>query len=329
MGADRVIFGSDWPHIEGMPAPARLRRRAQGARRREPAKDPARQRARAQQAAPGLRGIDPIDGVQPVLVGLLRRPVRDVSVDRATRRPCTTTRSTGSGRSRASRTSSPRTATGRRSRATHGLTIDQLTDPNNAMRRTSIIMMDPPDHDRMRKLVSRVFTPRAVTDLEPLMRDVVRSFLAPLEGATEMDLSADFAGPFPVEVISRILGVPAGDRQQIRHWTDEMLHREPNDPRPSQAGMDAGMHQVVYFLELIKEKRDASRRRHDHEAHRGRGRRRRRHDAPAHRRRDRGLRDAARGGWEPRPSRSWSATGSCSSTATPPNGRRSSTTPAR
>lgn len=137
----------------------------------------------------------------------------------------------------------------------HGLTIDQLTDPNNTAKGTSIIMMDPPDHDRMRKLVSRVFTPRAVTDLEPLMRDVVTSFLAPLEGATEMDLSADFAAPFPVEVISQILGVPAGDRQQIRHWTDEMLHREPDDPRTTQAGMEAAIHQVGYFLELIKEKR--------------------------------------------------------------------------
>ena len=64
----------------------------------------------------------------------------------------------------------------------HGVTIDQLTDPDSPMAGTSIIMMDPPEHDRLRKLVSRVFTPRAVADLEPLVRDVIRRYLEPLEG---------------------------------------------------------------------------------------------------------------------------------------------------
>ena len=59
----------------------------------------------------------------------------------------------------------------------HGLTIDQLTDPNSGVKGTSIIMMDPPDHDRMRKLVSRVFTPRAMAALEPMVRDVITSYL--------------------------------------------------------------------------------------------------------------------------------------------------------
>ena len=137
----------------------------------------------------------------------------------------------------------------------HGLTIDQLTDPDQSMAKTSIIMMDPPDHDRMRKLVSRVFTPRAISALEPMVRDVIRAYLEPLEGEREFDLVADFSAPFPVEIISQILGVPKPDRQQIRLWTDEMLHRDEHDHQPTQAGMEAGLNQVVYFLELIKEKR--------------------------------------------------------------------------
>ena len=52
-----------------------------------------------------------------------------------------------------------------------------------------------------------------------------------------------------------ILGVPEADRQQIRHWTDEMLHREPGDPKPTQAGMEAGLNSVLYLYELAKEKR--------------------------------------------------------------------------
>jgi cytochrome P450 len=137
----------------------------------------------------------------------------------------------------------------------HGLTIDQLTDPNQSMKHTSIIMMDPPEHDRMRKLVSRVFTPRAMAALEPMIREVITSHLDPFDGAGELDAVADFSAPFPVEVISIMLGVPKGDRQQIRHWTDLMLHREPGDPSPTQEGMEAGLAQTVYFVELIAEKR--------------------------------------------------------------------------
>ncbi len=137
----------------------------------------------------------------------------------------------------------------------HGLTIDQLTDPDSPVRGTSIIMMDPPEHDLMRKLVSRVFTPRAVADLEPLVANVIDEFLDPLRDRDEFDLLADFAAPFPVEVISTMLGVPPADRQQIRHWTDQLLTRDPDNPRPTQEGMEAALHQVGYFLELIAEKR--------------------------------------------------------------------------
>ena len=137
----------------------------------------------------------------------------------------------------------------------HGLTIDQLTDPDNSMAKSSIIMMDPPEHDRMRKLVSRVFTPRAISALEPMVREVITSYLEPLEGEQEFDLVADFSAPFPVEIISQILGVPKADRQQIRLWTDDMLHRDEGDHRTTKKGMEAGLHQILYFLELAREKR--------------------------------------------------------------------------
>ncbi len=138
----------------------------------------------------------------------------------------------------------------------HGVTIDQLQDPDSPVRGTSIIMMDPPEHERLRKLVSRVFTPRAVEALEPLVRSVIASYLDPLRDRDAFDLVAEFSAPFPVEVISTMLGVPAADRQQIRHWTDELLHREPDDPRMTQAGMEAALRTVGYFLDLIAAKRD-------------------------------------------------------------------------
>lgn len=137
----------------------------------------------------------------------------------------------------------------------HGLTIDQLTATENTAKGQSIIMMDPPDHDRMRKLVSRVFTPRAMAALEPMVRSVIVRHLEAFDGSAAFDAVADFSAPFPVEVIATMLGVPAADQQQIRHWTDQMLHREPGDPKPTQEGMEGGLHQVLYFLELIAEKR--------------------------------------------------------------------------
>jgi cytochrome P450 len=115
--------------------------------------------------------------------------------------------------------------------------------------------MDPPDHERLRKLVSRVFTPKAVAELEPMIRSLICRYLDPLVGESSFDLTADFAAPFPVEVICVILGVPEGERQQIRHWIDAMLHREPGIAKPTQEGMEAGLHTVLYLLELSRAKR--------------------------------------------------------------------------
>ena len=56
-------------------------------------------------------------------------------------------------------------------------------------------------------------------------------------------------------MICEILGVPEGDRQQIRHWIDDMLHREPGQVEPTQKGMEAGLNTVLYVLDLAKEKR--------------------------------------------------------------------------
>jgi cytochrome P450 len=71
----------------------------------------------------------------------------------------------------------------------------------------------------------------------------------------EFDLVGDFCGPFPVEVICAILGVPAADRQMIRHQTDTMLTREEGSAVGGQAQAEAAINQAVYFLELVADKR--------------------------------------------------------------------------
>lgn len=140
--------------------------------------------------------------------------------------------------------------------STHGLTYEQLSDPDFDMSMTnSMIMMDPPEHTRYRKLVSREFTPRAMGRYEDLIRRGVTKYLDPLMDRDEFDLVQDFSGPFPVEIICAILGVPEADWQMIRHQTDAMLHREEGQPLGSPEQAEAAINQAVYFIEFAKDKR--------------------------------------------------------------------------
>ena len=138
--------------------------------------------------------------------------------------------------------------------STHGQTYEQLTSgqPNET---GSIISMDPPEHTRYRKLVSRSFTPRSIGDYEPLVREIISGYLDPLMGRRQFDILEEFAAPFPVEIISTILGVPPEDRQQIRHWTDAMLHREEGSAMSGAAAAEAGMAQGMYLYQLSQQKR--------------------------------------------------------------------------
>jgi cytochrome P450 len=140
--------------------------------------------------------------------------------------------------------------------STHGVSLDDLVTPGASVA-NNMIVMDPPDHDRLRLLVSRAFTPRAIAGFEPLVREIETAYLDRLDGQSSFDMVADFAAPFPVEVISAILGVPEEGRQQIRHWTDEMLHREPGNAKPPKSAFKAAMALGGYFFELAVAKRGA------------------------------------------------------------------------
>jgi len=139
--------------------------------------------------------------------------------------------------------------------SSHGVDLSTLSKPPELIRQLqSIIMLDPPEHDRLRALVSRAFTPRAVTALEPMIEEVIGGLLDQCD-EDGFDAVADFSGPFPVEIISRMLGVPEPDRQRIRHWLDAMLHREPGEMDPTPEGMEAALETVVFFLDLVADKR--------------------------------------------------------------------------
>ena len=79
-----------------------------------------------------------------------------------------------------------------------------------------MIFMDPPEHDRLRALVSRAFIPRRIADLEPAIRQIVRGYLDPQVGGKGFDFVADFGAKVPMMVIASTLGVPEEDREHIR-----------------------------------------------------------------------------------------------------------------
>jgi cytochrome P450 len=135
-----------------------------------------------------------------------------------------------------------------------GITLDMVTAEGADVPPGYIIMMDPPEHERMRKLVNRVFTPRAVASLEPMIREKITQFASKLDPVS-FDAVADFAALFPVEIITTMLGVPAGDRQQLRLWLDKGLEREPGAMGPSPESIDAMIKSGTYYYELIQRRR--------------------------------------------------------------------------
>jgi cytochrome P450 len=117
-----------------------------------------------------------------------------------------------------------------------------------------IIMLDPPDHRRMRSLVNRVFTPNAVKSLEPMVREVIGHYLDQVDPAG-FDVVDDFSALFPCEIITRMLGVPEESRQQVRLWLDESLHREAGQIGTSEAGIEAGVASGLLYYDLIMKRR--------------------------------------------------------------------------
>src|SRR3954452_20424143 len=87
----------------------------------------------------------------------------------------------------------------------------------------SIIFEDPPDHDLHRALLSRVFRPRAIADLEPKIREFCARSLDPLVGSAGFDFIADLGAQMPMRTIGLLLGIPEADQEALREQIDESL----------------------------------------------------------------------------------------------------------
>jgi cytochrome P450 len=96
---------------------------------------------------------------------------------------------------------------------------------------------DPPTQTRLRRLVSRDFTPRRIRELEPRIREIAKNLLDAVERKGEFDVMADLANPLPVMVISDLLGVPPEEYQQFKNWSDKIIEADntlPGMPIPDE-----------------------------------------------------------------------------------------------
>ncbi|NNH72879.1 cytochrome P450 [Nocardia uniformis] len=136
----------------------------------------------------------------------------------------------------------------------NGLRMEPAFWGPQAERFFSFVAMDPPKHTRVRGLVAQAFTAHRVQGLAPRLRTIAHGLLQPLLERGSFDLMADFAGPFPTEVISELVGVPTADRDMVRKLGMEIMYTdsESADLRPE--AMQAIGELVGYYTELTIER---------------------------------------------------------------------------
>src|SRR5260370_25180852 len=87
----------------------------------------------------------------------------------------------------------------------------------------TILTADPPVHSRLRRLVSKAFTPRRVRELEPRVREITTDLLSRATDSGEFEVMAALANPLPVIVIAEMLGVSADDHAQFKQWSNDLI----------------------------------------------------------------------------------------------------------
>ena len=122
-----------------------------------------------------------------------------------------------------------------------GVTLDQSAWTRHAHRTMSFLAMDPPESTRLRRLVSKGFTPRRIAGLEGQIQRITDHYLEQCLEAGEIDWVGDLAGRVPMDVISEMLGVPSADRDEVRRLADLLVHREPGLRDVPAVGMEAAM----------------------------------------------------------------------------------------
>jgi cytochrome P450 len=137
----------------------------------------------------------------------------------------------------------------------HGVSLDPAASGPHAHRTMSFLAMDPPMHGRMRGLVSRGFTPRRVSELEPRIRELARGHLDVALAKRDFDFMDELAGRLPMDVISELIGVPGADRDEVRRLSNLLVHREEGTDDVPAAGVEAAFTLIAYYADLLADRR--------------------------------------------------------------------------
>jgi hypothetical protein len=139
-----------------------------------------------------------------------------------------------------------------------------LLSPPETPRAASFLSLDPPDHTRLRRLVSKAFTPRVIAALAPRIRELAHGLLTAAadgsRGRREIEIVSQLACPLPVRIISELLGVPATDHARFAGWSARLAHSlqpqfGPADPGEAAAVQEARLEFADYFREQIAVRR--------------------------------------------------------------------------
>jgi cytochrome P450 len=122
-----------------------------------------------------------------------------------------------------------------------------------------VVFSDPPVHTRLRRLVSRAFTPRRIRDLEPKIHEFTRTLLDRVAEKGTFEVMSDLANPLPVMMIAHILGVPPEDYLTFKQWSDRVIESDntlPGTPLPE--SVKAAFRSLrAYFVQEIEKRRRA------------------------------------------------------------------------
>ncbi|MEV0228753.1 cytochrome P450 [Nonomuraea sp. NPDC050786] len=136
----------------------------------------------------------------------------------------------------------------------HGPMLDPGAWGPQARTYLSLVAMDPPEHTRMRAIVSRAFTPRRVAAIEPMIRQIARGYIAEgLERGT-FDFAGDFAVKLPLDVISELMGVPPSDRAEVRRRSKGLVDYD-QDGKMTDNGLKSVRSLGAYYASLVVDRR--------------------------------------------------------------------------
>lgn len=120
----------------------------------------------------------------------------------------------------------------------------------------SMLNLDPPDHDRLRGLVNKAFTRRAVDRMAPRIQEIADELLDAVDGRAEFDVIGDFSAPLPTIVIAEMLGIDPKDQKRFKAWSDAIVQGfNPFLPEPQRQQVENSAREMASYIRAAVEER--------------------------------------------------------------------------